>query len=117
MYPRTEYEMTQEDLDKILDAIKNTAPLIMIGGTVPPNRQEVTNAAWAELGKRMGFDYMTVRPSAGGDRFFSAVPSETPEQATARRAREAEEAKAKRRLELEEQRRKIDEELEHLRTT
>ena len=72
---RVEYEMTEEDLDKILNACK---PLLLIAthcGT-PRSPIENANAAWRELGQRMGFDYTTAQPSGGGDRFFSAVPND-----------------------------------------
>ena len=72
---RKEYEMTQGDLDKILEACK-PVPYIVIGGVVPRSQQENANAAWAELGSRMGFDHMTVRGVDGkGNRVFSAVPN------------------------------------------
>lgn len=91
MYPRTNYEMTEADLVKLLDAMK-PVPLIMlhIGGG-PRSQQDRANDAWAELGSRMGFDYMTVKPSAKGDRFFTAVPSETESHKKARLEREADE--------------------------
>lgn len=82
--------MTEEDLRKILDACK-PVPMIMLQCGAPSSPQENANRAWAELGERMGFDYMTVQPTGKGDRFFTAVPSETPEQKTARIEREAEE--------------------------
>ena len=66
-----EYEMTQEDLEKILDASK-PVPLIMIHLGMPATPQERTNDAWRELGGRMGFDYMTVLPTGKGDKFFTA---------------------------------------------
>lgn len=47
--------MTEGDLNRILDACK---PVAVITGNSP---QENANLAWAELGKRMGFDYMTVQ--------------------------------------------------------
>jgi hypothetical protein len=88
--PETNYEMTQADLDAILDACK-PVPAMMIGGTLPRSQQENANDAWAALGRKMGFDHMTVRPIAGkGDRFFSAVPSETDMMKSERLAREAE---------------------------
>jgi hypothetical protein len=34
--------------------------------------QENANRAWAALGDEMGFDYLTVQPSARGDRHFTA---------------------------------------------
>lgn len=79
MYPRTNYEMTQEDLDAILAACK-PVPCMMIGSYAPASPQENANRAWKELGKKMGFDGDTVEPRAGmGMRFFTAIPSETPE--------------------------------------
>ena len=72
---RKEYEMTQADLDKILDACK-PVPYMVFGGRPPRSPQENANDAWAELGRRMGFNHMTVRGVDGkGNRFFSAVPN------------------------------------------
>jgi hypothetical protein len=91
MYPRTEYEMTAEDLKGLLAAMKPVRAM-MIGGTVPSSQQENANAAWAALGNKYGFDSMTVRPIAGkGDRFFTAVPNETEDQQAARIAKQKEE--------------------------
>ena len=95
MYPRTNYEMTQADLDKILDACKPT-PVMFLGGGTPigGSPQENANAAWSALGKKMGFDHMSVQPIAGkGNLFFSAVPSENETQRAERIAREDEEKK------------------------
>lgn len=73
---RKEFEMTQDDLDKILKACK-PVPYMVVGGHAPRSPQEKANAAWAELGSCMGFESMTVKPVAGkGQRFFTAVPSE-----------------------------------------
>ena len=79
MNPRVDYEMTQEDLDTILDACK-PVPCMMIGNSTPSSPQENANRAWERLGKKMGFDSKTARPSNKGSRFFSAVPSETETQ-------------------------------------
>lgn len=93
MYPRTEYEMTEEDLAAILDACKPT-PVMMIGGFVGSTTQENANRAWAALGTKMGFEPMTVQPMPGrGQRFFTAIPSEPDDQRIARLAREAENAR------------------------
>jgi hypothetical protein len=93
MYPRTNYEMTEEDLATILDACKSV-PVMMIGSYSQSSPQENANRAWAALGNKMGFDHMTVEPIRGkGSRFFTAVPSETEE---ARKEREAREATEKR---------------------
>ena len=99
MYPRTNYEMTQEDLDRILDACK-PVPYIVIGGHAPRSAQENANAAWAELGARMGFDAMTVQPDGRSNRTFTAIPSETVEQRCERILREKNEADAKERERL-----------------
>lgn len=91
MYPRTEYEMTEEQLASLLEACK-PVPVIMIGGFAPSSPQENANHAWAALGKILGFDHMTVRPLPGkGHRFFTAVPSESEEVRKERKSREAEE--------------------------
>lgn len=68
---RKEYEMTQAQLDKILDACK-PVPYMVFGGVEPASPQENANRAWYALGKEMGFDPMTVRPTDKGDRFFTA---------------------------------------------
>lgn len=79
MYPRTEYEMTEEDLATLQAAFK-PVPYMIIGGQPPASQQENANRAWEALGKKMGFDFMTVRPFEGkGPRSFMAVPSETEE--------------------------------------
>ena len=80
MYPRTNYEMTDEDLKIILDASKPT-PCMLIGSYTPSTPQENANRAWQRLGKKMGFDYLTVQPVNGKPQsFFSAVPNETESQ-------------------------------------
>lgn len=79
MSSRKRYEMTQDDLGKILEACK-PVPYLVIGGIEPRSPQENANAAWAELGSRMGFDHMTVEPTREGDRVFTAVP--TPSEGT-----------------------------------
>ena len=90
MYPRTEYEMSEEQLKRLKDACKPT-PCMMIGGVMPRTQQENANAAWQQLGEEMGFDYMMVRPvEVKNPRHFTAVPSETAEHRAARLAEEAE---------------------------
>jgi hypothetical protein len=68
---RKEYEMTQAQLDAILNACK-PVPYMVFGGMEPRSPQENANDAWAALGKELGFDHMTVRPNGKGDRFFTA---------------------------------------------
>ena len=93
MYPRTNYEMTEQDLQTILDACKPTV-CIKIGNYTGGSPQENANRAWQALGKKMGFDYETVQPIPGaGERFFSAVPTETAKAKAEREKRELEEQK------------------------
>ena len=70
---RKEFELTQEQLNLLLDASKPT-PVIFLSGEKPlfNSPQENANYAWEKLGKELGFDYMTVEPSGKGNRFFSA---------------------------------------------
>jgi hypothetical protein len=71
-----EYEMTQEDLDRLLDACK-PVPYMVIGGRPPRSPEQNANAAWDALGRKMGFVGHTARPIPGkGDRFFTAEPVE-----------------------------------------
>lgn len=72
---RKEFEMSQEQLDKLLDACK-PVPCIMIGGVMPRSPQENANDAWKALGEELGFKFMTVQPSPKGQRFFTAEPKE-----------------------------------------
>lgn len=93
MYPRTNYEMTEADFEALMNASKSM-PVMMIGGYASASPQENANRAWAALGEKMGFDYMTVQPIQGkGSRFFTAVPSETDQQRSERLAHEKEEAR------------------------
>lgn len=112
MYPRTNYEMTEDDLQELLAAMKSV-PVIMIGSYSPASPQENANAAWARLGAKMGFDYMTVQPIHGkGSRFFSAIPNETEETRVERLARESEEERqtniAKLRDEIDQRQKALD---------
>lgn len=68
---RLNYEMTQEDLDKILNSCKPVAMIALQCGT-PRSPQENANAAWKELGSRMYFEPFSVQPTGKGNRFFSA---------------------------------------------
>jgi DNA-binding XRE family transcriptional regulator len=58
------YTITQEQLAKLIEASR-PVPYMIFGGREPPSVQECANAAWATLGKEMGFDHMTVRPVSG----------------------------------------------------
>ena len=116
MYPRTEYEMTEEDLEKILNACKPTPVLFGNNGmNLGGDRQENANMAWSSLAKKMGFDYMTVKPIEGKNMlFFTAVPSETELQRKEREAKEAVESKLRKITDLKEEIARKQEELEAL---
>jgi len=78
MYPRCEFEMSEDDLKELLDAGKPT-PVMYLSGGIPigGNPQENANRAWKRLGEKMGFDHMTVRPIQGkGERVFTAIATE-----------------------------------------
>lgn len=66
------FEMTEEQLEKLLEASK-PVPYMIFGGREPTSPQENANRAWAALGKEMGFDPMTVRPyGRDNQRMFTA---------------------------------------------
>ncbi len=94
MMPRTDYEMSEPDMVELLNACK-PVPAMMVGSYTPSSPQENANNAWARLGTKMGFDGATVRPIQGkGQRFFTAIPSETDVARDERLAREASEKRA-----------------------
>lgn len=72
MSERKNYEMSEEDLQTILDAGK-PVHMMMLQCGLPKSPQENANAAWGRLGEKLGFDHMTVEPTGQGDRFFSAL--------------------------------------------
>lgn len=115
MYPRTNYEMGEADLAEILEACK-PVPYLIVGGCAPSSPQENANRAWAALGKKMGFDSMTVEPIQGkGMRFFTAVPNETEDRRVEREKNEAENKRLSEIAHLESQRDAIDTQLSKLR--
>ncbi len=70
-----DFEMTEEQLREIMNACKPTPVMFLSGGKPMFNSlQENANYAWEKLGKELGFDHMTVKPSGKGNRFFSAEP-------------------------------------------
>ncbi len=69
---RKEYEMSEEQYKKILEACKPVVAM-MIGGTLPRSPGENANDAWNALGKEMGFIGGTAKPlSNSKPRFFTA---------------------------------------------
>lgn len=95
MYPRKQYEMTEEDLKELLEACK-PVPMIALQCGSPSSPQENANNAWKALGNKMGFDSMSVEPvSSKGYRFFTAIPNENEEAKRERELKEKEEAQRK----------------------
>jgi predicted TIM-barrel fold metal-dependent hydrolase len=76
---RKRFEVSEEQLQQILGCCK-PVPYLVFGGIPPRSPQENANAAWSELGRTMGFDYMTVKPTGEGDRFFTAEVTQKHEQ-------------------------------------
>lgn len=69
---RREFEISQDQLDGLLNASK-PVPYLIVGGRGPRSPQENANTAWQALGEELGFDYMTVKPIPGkSNRFFMA---------------------------------------------
>jgi hypothetical protein len=80
MNERREYEMTEAQLEALLDACKPTPVMFLSGGQrMGRSTQENAESAWRALGREMGFDGMTVAPVPGkGQRFFTAVAAARP---------------------------------------
>ena len=75
---RKEFEMTDEQLDKITKA-SQPVPYLVMKGKPPRSQQANANDAWKELGEELGFEYMTVKPVAGKDvKFFTADVTQPP---------------------------------------
>ena len=71
MTERKTFEMTEDQRQALLQAMYQ--PMILLQCGPAPSPQENANAAWARLGKEMGFNGKTVEPVYGkGDTFFSA---------------------------------------------
>jgi len=69
-----EYEMSFKQLNE-LKARAQPIPIGCIGGQTFTSRQTRTNEAWEILGKKLGFNYLTVELIEKGERFFLAEPT------------------------------------------
>jgi hypothetical protein len=78
MSERREFEMTQEDLDSIIKASQPTPYMTNSSGRLLfGTPEENANHAWNQLGLKMGFRPMSVRPVlAKSPRFFTAEPTD-----------------------------------------
>ena len=73
------FDMTAEQLERLLDACQ-PVPAIMLQCGMPPSPQEKANNAWRRLGEEMGFKHTTVNPIAGQPQTaFLAEPDDTGE--------------------------------------
>lgn len=71
---RREYELTDEQFDRLVEAAK-PVPYIVVGGVPPMSQQQRANNAWQTLGRELGFDWKSVQPHPSGDqRRFIATP-------------------------------------------
>lgn len=73
---RQEFEMTQEEMDKIISINKEGGdPVMYLSGGIPLGRslQEKINDYWKELGQKYGFEPMSVQGSSKGKLFFTAT--------------------------------------------
>ena len=72
---RKHYEMSDEQLDTLLNACQ-PVPYLVVGGMEPRSPHEKANTAWAALGRELGFKHMTVRPDGPNQACFTAEPLE-----------------------------------------
>ncbi len=63
---RKTFEMTDKQLEKIMDA-SQAVPYLIMGGMPPMSPQENANRAWDALGKELGFKGKTARSISGKD--------------------------------------------------
>ena len=75
---RKEFELSQEDLDSILEASKPVPAMFLSGGRpMFGTPQENANDVWQSLGKKYGFVWDTCRPVQGKNRrFITAVSTD-----------------------------------------
>lgn len=64
MTERREFQMTQADMNVLLDAMQ-PLPLVAIDCGPIRTRQQRANEAWIALGDKMRFDGSTVKPVPG----------------------------------------------------
>lgn len=75
---RIEYELTDEQRKRVLDASQQVRYLVA-NGTEPRGPRENANAVWESIGNELGFDHMTVKPVTGkDDKFFTAIETHKP---------------------------------------
>jgi hypothetical protein len=74
---KTEFQMTQEEMDAIIQINKDGGdPVMFLSGGIPlgQSKQEKINSYWRILGSKYGFDPMSAEGSSKGGLFFMATP-------------------------------------------
>lgn len=66
---RKEFELTEKQYNRLLDACK-PVPYMVFNGRTSASPQENANAMWRALGDELGFEYMSVRPVPGKNQHF-----------------------------------------------
>ena len=68
---RKEYELTEEELESVLEASK-PVPVMYLSGGQPMFRtpQQNANSAWRKLAEKYGFVWDTVEPITGKEQRF-----------------------------------------------
>ena len=70
-----EYEITQAELDSVLEASKPTPVMYLSGGQrMFDSPQANANRAWQKIAKRLNVELMTIRPSPRGELWITAEP-------------------------------------------
>ncbi|HDZ25797.1 hypothetical protein LCGC14_1114590 [marine sediment metagenome] len=78
---KQEFEMTQEEMDDIIQINKDVGPVMQIGTvTTGMDRQEKINNYWQGLADKYGFNPETVEGSSRGELYFLAEPALTKDQ-------------------------------------
>lgn len=62
---KIQFEMSQEQLDKLMNASKAVPAIMLHIGGGPRSPQQNANDAWSSLGEEMGFDHFTVEQVKG----------------------------------------------------
>ena len=79
---RKTYTMTEEQYQALIEACR-PVPYLVMNGVPPPDPQDNANAAWAQLGRELGFKPFTVEPAGRDPRSFTAEPVAVEEQTNA----------------------------------
>lgn len=72
---RAEFQMTQEEMDRIIQINKEGGdPVMYLSGGQPMGRslQEKINDYWKELGNKYGFEPLSGQASSKGGLYFTA---------------------------------------------